>query len=364
MGLGNRFILLLVIFVCGFAPSKSYSLTCQNLLASEQLGTQVTNSRKLPLRFMSYNVFNLYLHKGKFAWTEGGLEKINQDHLPNQKPEHQTQGVANAILQMNPDFLMLQEVEGEDSLRRFNREYLGDEYRVFMPPTNDIRKIGIAFLIRKNLEVEVEVENVLNVEWTTPKGVVEKVFSRNFPIFKLFTKGSDKPRMVVAGAHFKSQRDRSGDPDSYFKRQAEMKAAVTALKRIQEEFPGVPMTVMGDFNSSRGDNEVMPVFEELSVFDAHLSEDHFVDKGGLGHMTHTYHMKYKNEEQAAIESVMDRALLTESLRSDLINSVVYRYRHLGSSEYKSLPSSLAERLENPSDHFPIYFDIKPSVLFD
>jgi len=127
MGLGNRSLFLLLFLVSGFTSSDAYSLTCKSLLSSRNPKAQITSFKERPLRFMSYNVFNLYLHKGKHVWTEDGLERVNQDHLPNQKLEHQTQGVANAILQTKPDFLMLQEVEGEDSLRRFNRDYLGEE---------------------------------------------------------------------------------------------------------------------------------------------------------------------------------------------------------------------------------------------
>ncbi len=277
----------------------------------------------------------------------------------------QTEGVANAILQTRPDFLMLQEVEGRESLARFNEDYLGNEYETFMPSTNDQRSIGIAFLVRKNLDVRVEVVNLLHPKWTNPNGIVEPVFSRNFPIFKLFSDDQSEPSLIVAGAHFKSQRDRAQDPESFLKRQEEMKVAVEALSEMRKIHEGVPIIVMGDFNSSRGDNEATPHFGEgLGLFDVHLSEEHFVDKGGLGHVTHTFHPKVDGVEQAPVMSVMDRAFLDESLKEELVQSVIYRYRHIGSSVYKPLPRTVDERGENPSDHYPIYFDLKPSVMFD
>lgn len=321
---------------------------------------------KPSLRFMSYNVANLYLHKGKYVWTEEGLTKVNQDHLPNQKPEEQTQGVANAILELDPDFLLLQEVEGMESLERFNRHYLDSEYETYMPPTNDLREIGVALLVKKKLGVIIDVKTSVHLEWVTPKGRTEKVFSRNFPIFKIYKEGEAEPRLMLAGVHLKSQRDRSGDPNSYYKRQAEMKAGVKALEDVKLEHPDAPIMVMGDFNSSRGDNEVTPVFGRLGLLDTHLSEEHFLDVGGLGRNTHTYHPNahVKGQEGKAIKTVLDRALISKRLLESLLRSAIYRYRENGTNEKKPLPSSFAEREQNPSDHFPIYFDLGLSVLFD
>ncbi len=351
-------VLFLLVFLWGGA-SASAAPSCQALLKVE-----FSSPKERPLRFMSYNVLNLFLHQGKYIWGENGQEKVNQDHMPNQKPEEQTKGVAAAILATRPDFLILQEVEGADSLHRFNDEYLGGDYQVFMPPTNDTRGIGVAFLIRKNVDVVVEVKNASESTWINPAGREEKVFSRNFPVFKIFKSGAREPSLILAGVHFKSQRDRKGDPNSYLKRQAEMKHAVRILERVEKRHLGTPIIVMGDFNASRGDNEVMPIFERLGFFDPHLSEEHFEDVGGLGRTTHTYHPFINNVEQKAVQGVLDRALLSTSLLRYLRRSAIYRYRVTGSAEKKRIPESYSERDENPSDHYPIYFDLDPSIIFN
>ncbi|MGH1468983.1 MAG: endonuclease/exonuclease/phosphatase family protein [Bdellovibrionales bacterium] len=351
-------IFLLLIFLGG-SLQASAAPSCQLLLKVE-----LSSPKERPLRFMSYNVLNLFLHQGKYVWGENGQEKVNQDHMPNQKPEEQTRGVAAAILTTRPDFLILQEVEGRDSLHRFNDEYLGSDYQVFMPPTNDSRGIGVAFLIRKNVDVRVEVGSASEHTWVNPTGREEKVFSRNFPVFKIFKPRAKEPSLIIAGVHFKSQRDRKGDPNSYLKRQTEMEHAVQILERMKRKHSNSPIVVMGDFNASRGDKEVMPIFEKLGFFDPHLSEMHFEDIGGLGRTTHTYHPFIKNVEQPAVRNALDRALLSRRLLKYLKKSAIYRYRVLGSATKKRIPESYSERDENPSDHYPIYFDLDPSIIFD
>ncbi len=359
--------LFLFVFISLKLGTASATLSCRVFLEPESKAIS-TFSREAPLRFMSYNVFNLYLHKGKYIWTEEGLERVNQDHLPKQKPEVQTQGVAKAILDLNPDFLLLQEVEGLNSLERFNRNYLEDGYEIMMSPTNDAREIGIAFLVKKTLSAQlklrIELESFTDLKWKSPSGRREPVFSRDFPIFKIYREGQAEPSLILGGIHFKSQRDRKGDPNSYYKRQAEMRAAVHILETVKKEHPTSPIVVMGDFNASRGDNEVTPVFERLGLFDTHLSEAHFVDVAGLGHNTHTYHPHVNRLEQTAVKTVLDRALISQRLVESVIKSAVYRYRVEGSNERKPLPNSLAERIKNPSDHYPIYFDLDSSVLSD
>ena len=62
-----------------------------------------------------------------------------------------TKELAQAILEINPDILMLCEVGGPESLKNFNDLFLNSNYSTALIEGNSDRNIDVCFLIRKNL---------------------------------------------------------------------------------------------------------------------------------------------------------------------------------------------------------------------
>jgi len=307
---------------------------------------------------MTLNTLNLYLHQGKYFWTEGGLAKVNQDHLPREKPEWQTKGLADAILEVQPDFIMLQEVEGQESLDRFIRRYLNNAYKAYMPPTNDGRQIGNAFLVRHGMGIKVKRESFTDLTWKNMTGRKEKIFTRNFPLFKIYIENHDSPKMIVAGVHYKSKRDRVKDPRSFYKRQKEAEESVRILEEVQLEHPSTPIVIMGDFNSSR-DKEELDSFKRLDLVDLSDKPERFIDEHNLGDSTFVF---FPGDRDEVVRESLDGAFLSSDLDSFIQSYFVYRYKD-EDGQVKPLPSTLAERHENPSDHYPVVFDLDPKVLY-
>lgn len=307
---------------------------------------------------MTLNTLNLFIHRGKYLWTEDGLEKINQDHLPRQKPEWQTKGIADAILDTQPDFIMLQEVEGKDSLDRFNRRYLDDAYKVYMPTTNDGREIGTAFLVRNGMGIKVKRQSFTDLYWKNMTGRKEKVFTRNFPVFKIYIENHETPKLIVAGVHYKSKRDRKNDPRSFHKRQKEADESVRILKETEVKHPGVPIIVMGDFNSSR-DKKELKSFRLLDMVDLTDKPELFVDEEGMGDSTFVF---FPNRETTTTREALDGAFLSSSLEAYIKSYSVYRYKD-EEGKVRDLPQNFEERNLNPSDHYPVIFDLDPKILY-
>lgn len=342
------------------SPSHAFELSCVDSLQNHKITVSSKSTYRVPrtLRFMSYNVLNLFVHSGRYIWGEDGQVKTETDAYKGQKKEEHTKEIARIIHDTNPDFILLQEVEGRSSLDRFTQNYLGGEYVAFMPPTNDRREIGVALLIKDDLKFHIKVESFESLSWTNPRGHIEPIFTRNVGLFSIFDPDTDEVVLGVFGLHFKSRRDRRGDPGSVLKRTKEVEETVRAVEKFRLAHPGVPVIVAGDFNSNRDVEELKPLFDELGLHDAH-TEEHFRNKDRQGRITHSYHPV----GEKAIFSEMDLILVDESLKSRILGSDVYRYRDYTLGKPKPIPDTINLRNLNPSDHFPVFVDLDPKSIY-
>lgn len=306
------------------------------------------------------NTLNLMLHQGSYEWTDdGSLTRIERENeLPHEKPESHTQALADIILETKSDLIMLQEVEGWDSLDRFNRRYLEDGYKTYLPPTNDTR-IGIAFLVRNGMGLKVKRESFVHKNWKNPTGKRESIFSRNFPLFKIFFENHDVPKLIVAGVHYKSRIDRRGDPRSFEKRKREAEESVRIIQEVQAQHPNTPVIIMGDFNSNKNYEELAS-FKDLDVFDLLEKPEVFQDEHGMGDTTMVF---YPKGDGSVRSRSVDGAFLSSSLRSQLLSSFVYRFKDPKTGLVIPFPQNIDERRKNPSDHYPVVFDLAPEVLY-
>lgn len=346
----------------------STSVFASSLTCSAFLETQVNRAYPdEPIRMMSLNALNLHLLDDKFGWEQKSkkkkmnrrLTKKNSHRRTRKKPEHHTKALAEVILETSPQFISLQEVSGIESLNIFNKRYLKGRYKVYFLTGARPRHTGIAFLARKDLKVDIKTRSHQDLVWINRQKKREQLFTRDFPIFEVYVQGQKTPNIIVAGVHLKARMNRPNDPKSFYKRNAEIAGGVEILKNLKKKNPKASLVIMGDFNSSRGQQEVHELSDNLKLFDPHLSKEHFVDEGGLGKSTFVYFPR----EGGTKEREFDRALLSSDLHDKLISSWVYRYKDSYTGETKQLPRSMEERDQNPSDHYPILFDLKPEALY-
>lgn len=343
------FILSLVFVVLG-QPATTYARECVLYLQTTEIYS-IAQSEPQSYRFAAYNVFNLFLRTGKYEWTENGFVKVDEkDDLKPEKPLHQVEQLAATIKEINADFMLLTEVEGPNSLDTFIENYLDNKYEGFTSPSNDIRDLRISLIVKRELDLSVELKSYEALRITNPiTEVNESLFVRNLPFFIIKKRSTNEYLMAIVGIHFKSQRNRSKDENSTLKRKSEAEKAAELVNNFKNKFPGIPLFVMGDFNAHISAEE----FQSIRDLNFHNPFDtHFLDPDNLGLITHSYHP----EPGVTKYDTIDFALIDPNYSQGLKQAFIYRYKDKNGN-VKQPPSSIKERDQNPSDHFPIVFDI-------
>ena len=345
--------------------SDSTSTTAQ---AVTELKRETGTPSRAPVRqlnaisefvFMQYNVENLFLRVGKYDRGQGNqLQQVSDIEV---KSPEALKGVATAILDSNPDFVTLEEVESQASLEEFNKTYLNSKYKAILIDGNDERGINIGFLVKNDLPISFLIESHKNTTWTDPTdGQVHPLFSRDFPalIVSRADTNSKQPLFILLGNHAKSMRDRPGDPKSNILRAAQYKGMGVIIDQYRARFgQNVPLMLAGDFNTEvrkgmAGSEAVAPIHSRMTdAFDA-------VGAQGLSRMTHTFHPR---GDTRSFYHQLDALFVTPSLAKAIVSATTYRYKDAQGNP-KPMPRSYEERSLNPSDHFPIVVKIKADSI--
>ena len=310
----------------------------------------VSSLRKAIL--MTYNMKNVFMSVGKYEVEaiEGGdkaaptLKRVKKSEGKFKSPE-EVRGVQDVLLDVRPDFVVVQEVESLVSLKAL----VGNRYKAFLLEGNDSRGIDIGFLVRADIKADVEIRTHKSRTWFDPVQQRQvPVFSRDLPVLILRDHAGGKPVLILVGNHGKSKRDRPNDPESRKLRTAQYEEAAEIVKELEKEFGSdVPLALAGDFNTDVvSAPEMNPLRRILkSAFDrARLR----VTPEGK-RITHSY---FPFEGQPKYTQ-MDDILVNGSLADRIIKTLVYRYR-FGDGSERPLPRSYREREKLPSDHYPVW----------
>ena len=306
-----------------------------------------TKEKKLTLT--TYNVLNLKQMVGRFE------PDINTGVRVKTKPEKeksqdQIEGVAQAIRELNPDILVLQEVEGEASLGNFAEHDLQGQWRPLIISGNDSRGIHIGVLVKKTIPLRFEYESHRDEPFSSENHPsLKKVFSRDFPVLIAKSPKGSEPLFLLAGVHGKSKRsENKQDPESREIRTAQAERMVEIIQDYQQKYPGAPFLIMGDFNAevhSEPEYEALRSFKLKDVLDLTPGA---LPIGDPGRVTHTFHPNGGSTKASQLDSI----LIAPPHDNIVLKAGVYRYKNPDGS-LKPIPKTYAEREQNPSDHYPV-----------
>lgn len=316
------------------------------------------------LKVGTLNSYNLYVTTGKYETQvnpkTGVSEWVRVTDSVSKSSDH-LRSIAGAIQNEKLDIVVLQEVEGIESLLKFNHEFLDGEFEVFLVRGNDFRGIDVAMLVRKDLPFRFEYESHADALMPDPIDPSQKVpaFSRDLPVLKVFKdsggkSGSDeKPMFAILGTHFKSKRDRPGDVESRQLRRAQVEQSAKIIDQLQKTYgENFPILFAGDFNGHvHFEEEFEILFEQglklsdtLRVANPELKSEDAV--------THTWHPSGQDPSYQQLDAIF----VNGPFKPWIKRSEVYRYKDAAGNP-KPLPTTRYQRDKNPSDHFPVWAEI-------
>jgi len=309
----------------------------------------------------SFNIENLFLPPYE--------NKENYSLYKYEKNPEKVKRTAASILDINPDICFLCEVGGIDSLKNFVKNHLNDSYHYSLIPGNSERGIELAYLVKKDLDLEFkhfthknrplnfnypheEKENFHQTSMGKTAIYESHLPSRDIAELRVFKKGHDRPSLILLGVHLKSHLDKEGiDFSGKLRRGAELKQLVETHNILNKRYKEtVPILLLGDFNGRAWreghDEEFEDIYSRTSLEDIleitkvpmeRRVSIHIFDKAGkdMGHQ-------------------LDYIFMPPMLHSLVVpkESGIYLYKNEDGAPYPR-PTSLYERYQQPSDHYPV-----------
>ncbi|MBI3556062.1 MAG: hypothetical protein HY074_07350 [Deltaproteobacteria bacterium] len=347
------------------------TIVCEKYLVSADTTTPKRSLESMDdLKVGTFNVENLFMHLGHHEPAEGG--SMRRMTPQKNKPINKIQGVARAIMDMNLDIVVLEEVENIEALQELNAEFLEDRYTPVLVRGNDPRGIEVAFLVKKDLPFDIENFSFKNETWVDPRNGSSRqtrLFSRDLPALIVRANGQPKnspPLFVFIGTHYKSKRasnyagSENRDPESGIVRGAQVERTVDIIERLKAEYgKDLPILIAGDFNGSvRFEPEFTPLRKRgnmTDAFDALKTKVSDVDR--------TTHVYYPDRNSEADQNQIDAVFVSPELKDQVIDAKVYRYKDPNGRPYP-LPKTKKLRDRNPSDHWPVMVTLKFKPLRD
>jgi len=295
------------------------------------------------LRFGTYNTYNL-------------MQSADGASIKSDLKRH---GVAAPILEHDLDIVVLQEVENLNAIKSFSEKYLKDRYDVLLSTGNDARGIQVAFLVKKDLPFRIKLDTHVDARAIYPvTGQETAIFSRDLPAIRLWENSqnpeTEDPLVVFYGTHFKSKRDKDGDPESRILRRVQVETAASIIRDDKKKHPSSFVMLAGDFN---GDVRTDPEFEPLRSFMVDAFEAQATTPLDAERITHSFHP----HDAPATYSQIDAFFVAPENSALVTETFVHRYKN-EAGEIKPVPRSWDERDLNPSDHFPVILKIELQTI--
>lgn len=333
---------------------KSYFI---KLTSAPQTVSTHHSSFPKQLTLCELNAENLFISLEHYH--DDDLENLTESHwrklaLPQlrkkQKPLSKIWGLTNAIMDINPDILMLIEVGGKESLEHFNHYFLKDQYVPHFVETNSKRSIDLAFLVKKDLTLHAQAisnrEATVNVGSYRGSGVAAR-FSRD--VAELHIYHGKEIKLILLLTHLKSKISTDKDFQGRDLRQAEAEALANLYRKVAEKNPNTPIIVGGDLNSDLASPE-LEALTQTNLTDFHeLIGSTSEDRISLVHFDY---------QGAAHPQTLDYLLISPHLKTKIIKEKSFTYRYKSFDVPHPLPTTVHQRFHMPSDHFPLVLTLE------
>lgn len=333
------------------------------------------------LKTLLWNAENLFLlSDAPLTPAQTQLEETEWQRLstsihPN-KSLSKCRAIAQVIREQNPDLILFCEVGGAESLSNFNKLFLNEDYSPALVEGNSNRNIDLGFLVRKNsgfyFDIISNKSRPINFLYpherepldSSPPGPNTKPshkFSRDAAELHLFLRDREKPFLIVVLTHLKSQLDRDRiDPLGFERRQAELKTLVDIYNELQNKHPKTPIAVCGDFNGSarksKLDEEFKYLYEKSDLVEltewAGLAES---DNATFYQVGRTPNPEGRQIDFCFASPSLARLIDPKSVR-------VVRFKDFR-GQIMDPPTTIEAKMQLPSDHYPVAFEIKNIPMF-
>jgi exonuclease III len=323
------------------------------------------------LKLMQLNAENLFLYMDRYSGqdldkvSEIEWQKFSTSTISN-KNLKKAQALANAILEVDPHIVLLNEVGGEESLNNFNQHFLKKTYLPMIVEGNSDRGIDVGYLVKEDPLLQYLMishkHRPLDFSFDQQKNQVKDpntkyFFSRDVLELRVFRKGEGSPRFICFLTHLKSKLDPDGtDPQGRSRRRAELQTMVKIYNEANKEMKHqVPLLVAGDFNGLAYRSACEKEFESLYE-NSDLIE--LFDLIGGDEEARTTQIQFLRDGLRRLLQ-LDYFFLSPALidKVEPASSFVYRYKSdLGVP--MPLSTSIEQRLSLPSDHYPVVLTIK------
>jgi len=332
------------------------------------------------LRIVEFNVENLFILLDHYngqnldSVSEKDWRRFSASTTPN-KPLQQVKELARAVLELNPDILMMCEVGGRESLANFSRMFLRDRYAPHLLEGNSDRGIDLGYLIKRDLGFTYDLlsHKHRSIDFLYPHEkqslesgyhhlrsarVASHRFSRDVLELRVYEDPSQPPALVLLLVHLKSQLDRNRvDPGGRDRRRAELNKLVHIYQEIHDEFGGrAPVILGGDFNGVAG--WPSPDEEFKALYDGTHLRDALEIAGVPRDERFTHQQLHRN--RPGVNRQLDYIFVPPELapRVNRDETWVFRYRdEMGMTQI--IPRNLNEKRLLPSDHYPVVLTLDP-----
>jgi endonuclease/exonuclease/phosphatase family metal-dependent hydrolase len=288
--------------------------------------------------------------------SEKEWQKLSHATVPN-KPLGKVLWLADSLEHIDADIICLNEVGGLESITHFARLFLKDRYVPYLIEGNSDRGIDVGYLIKRDFPLRAELCSYKDrpIDFLYPHERLESrlkshYFSRDCAELRLFGSDPARPQLILLLVHLKSKLDPDGiDPQGRDRRRAEFTALMRIYYEVRAEFtPPVPIAVVGDFN---GFVHADPPDEFAGLKDSELES--VVALAGLeGEAVATQLQFGRGNQMTGLQ--IDYIFTSPELKKYLVKNQVEVYRYHSDLRMPlPLPRTLEQRLQLPSDHFPV-----------
>lgn len=312
--------------------------------------------KRQDLKICEFNLENLFISMEYYKGQN--LEQISEQDWKSlalaqlqkkQKPIQKIWGLAQTILEIDPDVLMLVEVGGKDSLENFNQYFLKQKFTVLFVEGNSTRSIDLGFLVKKEIRYRTEVRSNKEtpIEITNALGKRISRFSRDVAELRLYD--ADDLKLVILLTHLKSKLSTEQDYQGKDARTGEAEALVRIYEKLRSSFPTVPMIAGGDLNADLSSLE-LEFLKRSELIDFHDCLQTPVED----RVSFVYFDYFGRPHP----DILDYILISPDLCDHVVKTKSHTHRYKSFLNLpEELPGSPQKRYQMPSDHYPLVLTI-------